>query len=114
MFETIWSFGATLGGTLEREACGAKQVRYLIIEQLEFHKFFLLRFVCFFIRSGGDGASTHLEETRFRMEGIAFFASAAFCAQRKRRELQDKLPTKTRPDGEAKNRRQSIIEKPII
>ncbi len=103
-----------MGGTLEREACGAKKVRKLAIKHLEFLKLFLLRFVCFFIRSGGDGASTHLEETRFRMEGIAFFACAPFCAQRKTRELQDKLPTKTRPDGEAKNRRQSIIEKHII
>ena len=99
-----------MGGTLEREACGAKKVRKLGIKQIEFLKFFLLRFVCFFIRSGGDGASTHLEETRFRMEGIAFSACAPFCAQRRRRKFQDKLPTKTRPDGEAKNKRQSIIE----
>ena len=63
----------------------------------------------FLLRAGGGGASTHLEKTRFRQEGIALFACAPFCAQRKRRELPVKLPTKTRPDGEAKNKRRSII-----
>jgi len=75
--------------------------------------FFNTALVFVLLRAGGGGASTHLEKTRFRMEGIAFLACAPFSAQRKRRELQDKLPTKARPDGEAKNKRQSIIGKHI-
>ena len=102
--ERLWE------ATLEREPGGAQKVRKIANTPLEFQLFFLLRFVCFFIPSGGGGASTHLEKPSFRMEGIAFFACAFFGAQRKRIELQDKLPTKTRPDGEAKNKRQSIIE----
>ena len=59
------------------------------------------------LRFGGGGASAHLEQTCFRMDGVAFVACVPFCAQRKRRELQDKLPTKARHDGEAKNKRES-------
>ena len=61
---------------------------------------------CFSLRSGGGGARAQLEKTCFRMEGVAFVACAPFCALRKRRELQDKLPTETRHDGEAKKKRE--------
>ena len=77
---------------------------------MEFPLFVLLRFVFFCMPEGGGGASTHLEKPSFRVEGIAFSACALLGALRKRRELQDKLPTKTRPKGEAKNKRQIMIE----
>ena len=78
---------------MEREACGAKQVRKYEEKSLNFSSCSYSGLCVVVIRSGGGGESTHLVKTRFRMESIAFVACAAFCAQRKRRELQDKLPT---------------------
>ena len=62
--------------------------------------------LCFSLRSGGGGARAELEKTCFRSESIAFLAGAPFGALRRRSELQDKLPTETQHDGEAKNKRE--------
>ena len=112
-FESIRSFGATMGDNLGKRAWRSKKSEKMSKNTAWIPHFFYSGSCVFLLRAGGGGASPHLEKTRFRMEGIAFFACAPFCAQREIRELQDKLPTKTRPDGEAKNKRRSIIGKHI-
>jgi len=67
---------------------------------------------CYFLLPcGGAGASTHLDKTRFRMEGIALFASAPFSAQRKNKRVGGNLPPEKRAKVETKNERKSNTEK---
>ncbi len=86
---------------MEREAFGAKEVRNSRRIELELLEFSYSGLITFFVLAATAQARTL--ETRFVRRASQFsLVRLFFCARRNIRELQDELPTETRPDGEAK------------
>ena len=95
--------------TGERERRGAEKQEKAQTHSLDFNSFSDVGSSVFFFVLEAPAQARTSKKTRFRVEGIALFACAPFCAQGKRRELPVELPTKTRPDGEAKKKSQSLL-----